>query len=140
MMMDETATMASFLLLKASSRPASTGHRIPPLDDSTMEVQGEGEVVIGARRDGDGDDDAHGEGESGARRNRRRREEEDAAQADEANHMQEVSDVTVSIPHIPSWSLFRVCHHSFWSISQIMSLATILPHAYSPPHVLLCEG
>ena len=91
MKMDESATMASFLQSKAFSRPVSTGQR-----DNAMEVQGEGEVVIGARIDGDGDDEGGGEGD--ARRNRRRREEDEAAQADEAN--QEVKDITAAC-HLP---------------------------------------
>ena len=112
MKMDETATMASFLQQKASSRPASTSHK-----DNSMEVQGEGEVVIGTRIDGDGDDEAEGGGEGDARRNRRRREEDDAAQADEANQIQEVKDVTAACSLLIHYAL----HTTLLSISSTLS-------------------
>lgn len=107
MKMDETATTASFLQLKNSSRPVSTGQKASVSGDNAMEEQGEGEVVLGARTDGDGDDEVEG-GESDARRNRRRREDDEAAQADDSNQMQEVKDATAAL--LLLISLYILCH------------------------------
>ena len=121
MKMDETATIASFLQLKNSSRPVSTGQKASVSGDNAMEVQGEGEVVLGARIDGDGDDEVEGR-ESDARRNRRRREDDEAAQADDSNQMQEVKDATAALLLlISSYTLCHAQHHPTIAILCIPS-------------------
>ena len=78
MIMDETATMAAFLLAKATAVSTAT---VTDTASSGMEV--EVEVAIGERqaRNGEDDMDGEGEGEEGGR-SRRRRDEDDAPDAD----------------------------------------------------------
>ena len=76
MIMDGSATMAAFLLAKATAVSTAT---LTDTASSGMEL--EGDVAMVERQARQGDEDMDGEGEEGGR-SRRRRDEDDAPDAD----------------------------------------------------------
>ena len=113
MIMDETATMAAFLLAKATAVSTAT---VTDTASSGMEV--EVEVAMGERqaRNGEDDMDGEGEGEEGGR-SRRRRDEDDAPDADRMVEVNKTSCYSL---------LFSNCRPYFRLFSFSSFISTIL--------------
>ena len=110
MIMDETATMAAFLLAKATAVSTAT---VTDTASSGMEV--EVEVAMGERqtRNGEDDMDGEGEGEEGGR-SRRRRDEDDAPDADRMVEVNKTSCYSLLFSNFrPYFHLFSVSSFIF---------------------------
>ena len=117
MIMDETATMAAFLLAKATAVSTAT---VTDTASSGMEV--EVEVAMGERQARNGEDDMDGEGEGEGEeggRSRRRRDEDDAPDADRMVEVNKTSCYSLL------FSTFRPYFHLF-SFSSFISTILII--------------